>query len=143
MTSLRGDAVVYTELAMFSIGSHLFKPDDFAFFQLNMRHGKLFDSMLRAEHLHVYRVLIAETVLLVITARMNNATNVIIQMRLRRVSDCNLYLRVLQRAIRRFCWIKKQALQLAVVMALHPRLGASSMLASLGVDMLCCCARVV
>ena len=141
MTSLRGDAVVYTELAMFSIGSHLFKPDDFTSFHLSMRNGSLFDSLLRAEHLQIYRGLIAGTNFIVITARF--AANVMIRMRLRMVSDCNMYLRVLQRAIRRFCRIKRQALQLAVVMALHPRLGASSMLASLGVDMLCCCARVV
>jgi len=130
-------AVVYTGLGMFSIGSHLFQPEDFAFFELNMGHGTLFESMLRADHLHVRHVLVGERVFLNIAAHMNDVT---VRILVCGVSVCNVHLRVLQRAIRRFHRAKLEAQRLAIAMALHPRLGEHSLLGMLGRDMLCCCA---
>ena len=93
MTYQRGNAVFNTGLALFSIGSHLFKPDEFAFFQQNMRCSTLFDSMLRAQHLQVYSVSLVGKVFLSITASMTNATNVTIQMLLCGAPVCNVHLR--------------------------------------------------
>lgn len=120
-------AVVYTGLGMFSIGSHLFQPEDFAFFE----------SILRADHLHVRHVLVGERVFLNIAAHMNDVT---VRILVCGVSVCNVHLRVLQRAIRRFHRAKLEAQRLAIAMALHPRLGEHSLLGMLGRDMLCCCA---
>ena len=120
-------AVVYTGLGMFSIGSHLFQPEDFAFFE----------SMLRADHLHARHVLVGERVFLNIAAHMNDVT---VRILVCGVSVCNVHLRVLQRAIRRFHRAKLEAQRLAIAMALHPRLGEHSLLGMLGRDMLCCCA---
>ena len=120
-------AVVYTGLGMFSIGSHLFQPEDFAFFE----------SMLRAERLHARHVLVGERVFLNIAAHMNDVT---VRILVCGVSVCNVHLRVLQRAIRRFHRAKLEAQRLAIAMALHPRLGEHSLLGMLGRDMLCCCA---
>ena len=120
-------AVVYTGLGIFSIGSHLFQPEDFAFFE----------SMLRADHLHVRHVLVGERVFLNIAAHMNDVT---VRILVCGVSVCNVHLRVLQRAIRRFHRAKLEAQRLAIAMALHPRLGEHSLLGMLGRDMLCCCA---
>ena len=135
-------ATVYPGLAMFSIGAHLFKPDDYAFFHLNMRNGSLFDMMIGAEHVLVQASLLHDKVFLSISARLSAETNLCIGMLLEDMPTCNLYLRVLQRAVRRFHSARMADRRLAVAMALHPRLGACSLLNELGVDMLCKCTHL-
>jgi len=139
MTSQTGnnaDAVVYAGLAMFSIGSHLFKPDDFAFFHTRARSRSFFDMMLGAERVQVEGAVLNSGFYISITVRMSSETTMGIGMLLDAVPMCNVYLRILQRSVRRFYWARKFALRLAIAMAMHPRLGACSLLGELGPDML-------
>jgi len=129
---------VFPHLAMFSIGHYLFKPDDFAFFQLNMLGGSLLDMLLRAHRVNVARVLLNDKVFLrVVIECLTSGDNVDVRMLLSGIQTCNTPLRVLQRAVRRFCWARRSSRRLAVVMALHPRLGRHSLLACVGPDLVC------
>ena len=128
--------VVYPALAMFSIGVHLFKPDDFSFFHTPARGRSFFDLMLGAEDVCVEGAVLNAKFYISINVRMTNATTLGMGMLWDDVPMCNVYLRVLQRAIRRFHRARMQARLLAVAMALHPRLGECSLLAKLESDML-------
>ena len=137
MSCENNDATVYPGLAMFSIGAYLFKPDDYAFFHLNMHNGSLFDMMLSSQRVHVQASLLHDKVFLSITAQLSVETNLCIGMLLEETPTCNMHLRVVQRAVRRFHNAKMADRRLAVAMALHPRLGECSLLGGLGSDMLC------
>lgn len=130
------DAAVYPTLEMFSVGAHLFKPDDYQFFHVSARRHSFFDIMLAAERVQVEAAVLDSGFYISITVRMTSETSMGIGMLLDAVPMCNMYLRIIQRAIRRFHRARMSARRLALAMALHPRLGACSLLGELGQDIL-------
>ena len=127
---------VYVDLAMFSIGVHLFKPSDFSFFNSPARGRSFFDLMLGAESIRAEGVTMHNEFYVSIIVRVTSDTTMGMGMLWKDFPTCNRQLRVLQRAIRRFHRTKMANRRLAVGMALHPRLGGCSPLACIGHDML-------
>jgi len=127
---------VFSGLAMFSIGAHLFKPDDFAFFALRMQGKSFFDLMVEAESVSVEAAVLNGKFYMSITMRENDEVSMEIGMLLNDIPMRNRHLRVLQRAVRRFHWVRKCARRLAAAMALHHRLGAACLLGGIGQDLL-------
>ena len=134
----RMNSVVFSQLAMFSMGQYLFKPDDFAFFQTHMCAGSLFDMMLQSENVRIHCVMLNDVVFLSVTVmRLTGEVDLGVRMLLRDISICNKHLRIVQRAIRRVHWTRCCSRRLALAMALHPRLGDCSLFGLLGVDIVC------
>ena len=130
---------LYPKLGMFSVGCHLFKPDEYELFHAPMFGKSLFDLMLEAHRVHASGTLLFDNTLRInLYVHGSDAVGAgLICLLLPNTSPtCNRSLRVLQRFVRRLHWATVSTRRLAVAMALHSRLGAESPLGGLGEDLL-------
>ena len=139
MLLVEGTVAIYSKLQMFSIGGHLFRPEDFLTF-LSFQNGQcIFSLMLNAMSVSVYGKMMHKQPYICITMHSTGQSEVGVAMRMVELPSFTSKLRIIQRAVRRYYRLKREAISLAVAMASHSRLGAHSGLRSLDGDLLRLC----